>query len=203
MAVALVIVVQLALPPALSFGPHWLLPVAEGVLLAALVIANPNHLDAHSTELRQLSIATIVMISAKNVASLVLLVHQMLVSDSALPGATLIYSAVGIWLTNIVAFGVWYWEIDRGGPGRRCRVDHREPDFLFVQMGSPRVAAHAWSPNFVDYLYVSLTNSTAFSPTDTLPLTWRAKVLMSIQSLASLVTVAAVAARGINILGGS
>ena len=109
-------------------------------------------------------------------------------------------TAIQIWLTNVIVFGLWYWELDRGGPGARCRENHREPDFLFPQMSTPAAAPPSWAPRFLDYLYVAFTNATAFSPTDTLPLTAWAKVLMAIQSLASLLTVALVAARAVNIL---
>ena len=116
-------------------------------------------------------------------------------------GKNLLFYATQIWFTNVLVFGLWYWELDRGGPGERCASRHREPDFLFPQMANPGAATFDWHPSFVDYLYVSFTNATAFSPTDTMPLTEWAKVLMMIQSLASLITVALVAARAVNILG--
>jgi uncharacterized membrane protein len=106
-----------------------------------------------------------------------------------------------IWLTNVIIFGLWYWELDRGGPGARCAPVHREPDFLFPQMVNPGTAPKGWTPNFLDYLYVSFTNASAFSPTDTMPLTEMSKILMLVQSLASLLIVALVAARAVNILG--
>ncbi|MBV9547646.1 MAG: hypothetical protein JOY61_25010, partial [Chloroflexi bacterium] len=109
-------------------------------------------------------------------------------------------SAMQIWLTNVIVFGLWYWELDRGGPSARVRADHREPDFLFPQMITPAVAPADWYPRFWDYLYVAFTNATAFSPTDTMPLTVVAKSLMTIQSIVSLLTVALVAARAVNIL---
>jgi hypothetical protein len=105
-----------------------------------------------------------------------------------------------IWFTNVLAFGLWYWEFDRGGPGSRSHVHHREPDFLFPQMANPDAAPKDWCPSFIDYMYVTFTNATAFSPTDTMPLTQWAKLLMAVQSLASLLTVALVAARAVNIL---
>ena len=112
----------------------------------------------------------------------------------------LIFAAMQIWMTNVIVFGLWYWELDRGGPSARCRTSHREPDFLFPQMSTPAAAPPDWAPMFVDYLYVAFTNATAFSPTDTLPLTTWAKVLMAVQALASLLTVALVAGRAVNIL---
>jgi uncharacterized membrane protein len=114
-------------------------------------------------------------------------------------GQSLIYASVPIWLTNVIVFGLWYWEMDRGGPAVRLRADHRQPDFLFPQMATPR-SAPGWTPKFLDYLYTSFTNATAFSPTDTMPLTAAAKFLMMLQSLASLLTVALVVSRAVNIL---
>jgi uncharacterized membrane protein len=114
-------------------------------------------------------------------------------------GQSLVYASVPIWLTNVIVFGLWYWEMDRGGPAVRLRADHRQPDFLFPQMSTPR-SAPGWTPKFLDYLYTSFTNATAFSPTDTMPLTAAAKFLMMIQSLASLLTVALVVSRAVNIL---
>jgi hypothetical protein len=101
----------------------------------------------------------------------------------------------------VLLFGLWYWEVDRGGPVARARQESGVPDFLFPQMTDPRWAPPGWGPKLIDYLYVSLTNATAFSPTDTMPLTATAKWLMSAQSVASLVTVGLVVARAVNILG--
>jgi len=202
-AVGIIIALQMVLPEPLSFGPRIVLPIIELVLLITLVAANPNRFDEESRDLRIVSIGLIVVISAANAAALGLLIGQLVRSSSPLAGSTLMYSAVAIWATNIVTFGIWYWEIDRGGPIRRCMADHPRPDFIFPQMENPGVTDSPWSPVFFDYLYVSLTNSTAFSPTDTLPLTHRAKLLMSLQGVASLATIAILAARGVNILNGS
>lgn len=116
-------------------------------------------------------------------------------------GRPLLYGAVSVWLTNIIVFGLWFWELDRGGPMARARAKERHPDFLFPQMVTPEIAQPNWRPEFVDYLYVSLTNAAAFSPTDTMPLTRAGKTLMSAESLVSIVTVGIVAARAVNILG--
>ena len=100
----------------------------------------------------------------------------------------------------MIAFGLWYWELDGGGPAARLRAQEPYRDFLFPQMSMPDKARPGWRPTFFDYLYVSLTNATAFSPTDTMPLTRKAKGLMSVQSIASLLTVALVAGRAVNII---
>jgi hypothetical protein len=106
-----------------------------------------------------------------------------------------------VWLTNIVVFALWYWEFDRGGPVARALNVKHYPDFQFVQMVSPpEMVPPDWEPNFVDYLYLALTNAAAFSPTDVMPLSRWAKVAMAAQSLVSIVTVALVVSRAVNIL---
>jgi hypothetical protein len=194
------LVLDLGLPERLTIGPRWLLPAAEGLLLAGLVIASPRRPDlAHATARRQVAMALIGLVSAVNLYSLVRLVHFLLLGHQA-GGHALIISGVVLWSTNVLLFGLWYWLLDRGGPMRRMLVPDALPDFLFPQMSEPRVAPAGWIPGLVDYLYVSFTNASAFSPTDTMPLTPIAKVLMTIQSLASLVTVGLVVARAVNIL---
>ena len=113
---------------------------------------------------------------------------------------SLLGSAGAIYLTNIIAFGLLYWEFDRGGPVARAYADVEHPDFLFPQMINPTVAPAHWEPHIVDYLYLSLTNATAFSPTDTMPLTPKAKIFMSVQSGVALITVGLAIARVANIL---
>jgi uncharacterized membrane protein len=195
-----IIVVQMLLPEALSIGPTWMLPAVELVVLISLVMVNPSKLNKESRDLRLISVSMIAVISLANALALGLLLHELLNSRSQLAGRTLLYAAVGIWTMNAIAFGIWYWEIDRGGPIRRCLPSHSAPDFMFVQMENPGVCDTAWYPRFFDYLYLSITNSTAFSPTDTLPLTTRAKALMAAQSVTSLATIAVVGARAVNIL---
>jgi hypothetical protein len=114
--------------------------------------------------------------------------------------ASLLGSAGAIYLTNIIAFGLLYWEFDRGGPVARAYADVEFGDFMFPQMANPNVAPADWEPRIVDYLYVSLTNAAAFSPTDTMPLTRKAKAFMSVQSAVALITVGLAIARVANIL---
>ena len=179
-----------------------MVPGLELALLIVLVVANPTRLDRESTELRLVSIGLVVVLAAANGVTLARLIQQLVSSDASISGRTLLSAAVGVWTTNVLAYAIWYWEIDRGGPIRRCRSDHPRPDFLFTQMENPGVHQGPWSPTFVDYLSLSITNSTAFSPTDTLPLTTRAKALMGAQALCSLATIVVVGARAVNILAG-
>lgn len=198
-AVGTALVLQAVLPGRLTVGPWWLVPALEAVLLIPLMIANPSRLSRQSRDMRLLSISLIALVNLANVVSLALLIH-VLVNGTKTNGKPLILAAVGIWLTQVIVFGLWYWEIDRGGPVARTLADHPPPDLLFTQMANPAVTKEPWVPTMFDYIYVSLTNSTAFSPTDTMPLTARAKTLMGAQSLISLATIAIVGARAVNIL---
>jgi uncharacterized membrane protein len=194
-----VLVLYFVLPPRLTVGPNWILPAAELVLLAALVTATPR--GGHPRKRRRaVAISVLLVATVANLVAVGLLTHYLIAGGHA-RGADLINGGGVIWCTNLLLFAVWYWELDRGGP-----VAPRDgrlpvwPDFLFPQMSDERYSAPGWKPHFRDYLYVSLTNQTAFSPTDAMPLTPRIKLLMSIQSLASLITVGIIVARAVNIL---
>lgn len=199
LAVAAAVILYVTLPERLTFGPTWILPVLEAAVILPLFIDKPRRDVEEEPWHRMAAIALIALVNLANVISLVLLIRGLL-AGTRNEAAELVFAAAQIWLTNVIVFGLWYWELDRGGPSARCRLDHREPDFLFPQMVTPASAAPDWYPRFIDYLYVAFTNATAFSPTDTLPLTMWAKALMAIQSIASLLTVALVAARAVNIL---
>jgi hypothetical protein len=199
-AVAVAIALNLGLSKEVMVGPRWLLPGVEAVLLAALVVVAPRRATSHSRTRRRLALAVIGLVSLTNVVTLGLLVH-FLVNGGKVGGHALILSGSLAWMTNVLLFAVWYWELDRGGPVTRFLEPDRLPDFQFPQMENPQLAPPGWRPGFVDYLYTSITNATAFSPTDTMPLTPIAKTLMGIQSLAALVTVGLVVARAVNILG--
>ena len=139
------------------------------------------------------------IVSAANTVSLVLLCHYLLQGGHS-NGRALIGSGIVLWVTNVLLFALWFWELDRGGPLVRATQSQTTPDFLFVQMTEPDHAPPDWAPGLTDYLYTSFTNATAFSPTDTMPLTAWSKLLMMVQSLASLLTVALVISRAVNIL---
>jgi hypothetical protein len=201
LVVAAAIVLDLFLPAKLTIGPSWLLPGVEGLLLAGLAIASPHSKVRHSPLRRHVAIGLIGLVSVVNLFSLVLLSHYLLHGGKE-TGRSLIFSGIALWSTNVLLFGLWYYELDRGGPVARALGEDDYADFLFVQM-TDEGAANAppdWKPRLVDYLYTSFTNATAFSPTDTMPLTAAAKWLMSVQALAALVTVGLVVARAVNIL---
>lgn len=191
---------QITLPRRLSLPPRELLPALELLLLVALTIANPVRLAAEHRLLRVASTALVALITVANGVSAFLLAQRLVEGTAGSDPIALLLAGGSIYLTNVIAFGLWCWEYDRGGPFSRQRADRPHGDFLFAQMATPEVADHNWEPRFVDYLYVSFTNATAFSPTDTLPLSRWAKLLMAVQSTVSLVTVALVVARAVNIL---
>jgi len=200
LAVITALALYVTLPEHFVLGPRWLVPGLELALLVPLSIIAPRLTHDEPPWRRIAAIALIAIINAANVASLVFLVSFLIRSGTKASGLELLVSSTEIWLTNIVVFALWYWELDRGGPRHRLVASTRSADFLFPQMVTPGCASAGWMPRFVDYFYVAFTNATAFSPTDTMPLTPAAKMLMAVQSLTSLLTVALVAARAVNIL---
>jgi uncharacterized membrane protein len=193
------IALQIALPDRVVIGPRWLLPALEAVMLITLLLASPLELEGGHARRRALALSTTALVSVANITSLYLLAHELLHSHLT-QGRPLIVAGSLIWLTNVAIFGLWYWETDRGGPGKRALGHDDPPDFLFPQMSDDTIEPLEWRPGFIDYLYVSFTNACAFSPTDTMPLTPRAKVIMGVQALVSLVTIGLVVSRAVNIL---
>jgi len=194
------IALQFTLPERLTAGPTWLVPALEGLLFVGLFVATPKELEHEHRARRRVALGLIAFVSVANVFSLVELCHFLLHSRSVPNGRELVFSGVLIWLTNFLIFALWYWELDRGGPGRRAEGRDGPPDFLFPQMTDDTIEPRDWRPKFIDYLYVSLTNATAFSPTDTMPLSGMAKCVMGVQSIVSLVTIGLVVSRAVNIL---
>jgi hypothetical protein len=178
----------------------WLVVMApEALLFGALSWAPPRRQLEEIGERRMFSLLLFGVISLANGGALVALIGSLLMGHED-NGAELIYKGITIWTANMISFGLWFWVFDRGGPVRRREPNPRPPDFQFPQMENPELAEPNWHPRLFDYIYVSYTNSIAFSPTDAMPLTRTAKVLMLVQSSASALTVLLVAARGVNIL---
>ena len=175
------------------------MPSLETVLLVGLFFASPKELEHEHEHRRGVALAMIAFVSAANIYSLAALTHFLLHHHVG-NGRELVFSGTLIWLTNFLIFGLWYWEMDRGGPGKRAAGNDGPPDFLFPQMQDDTVHSGNWRPRVLDYLYVSLTNATAFSPTDTMPLSQTAKAVMGVQSIVSLVTVGLIVARAVNLL---
>jgi hypothetical protein len=210
-ATLVAIALYLLLPQTLLFAPRFVLPGLELLLLIPLLVINPRRTTRQTRTSRLLSLALVAVIAGSNLFSLGMLIHD-LVSSGVKDGDSLLVAALQVWLTNVIVFGLAYWELDRGGPVARTQTPREElplADFRFSQDenhdtvqevadGSSRTAD--WVPTLMDYLYVSTTNSTAFSPTDTMPLSSRAKLMMSVQSIAALLTSLLVIARAVSVL---
>jgi len=191
---------QLALPDKFSVGTRYIIPLIEAVLLVALSFTTPKERIFKSLARRVNVILLIAISSAGNAYSLGIITNKLLTGGHLSNGRSLILASINIFVTNIILFGLWYWEMDGGGPGERQHIAKYEQDFLFPQHHSEDYKHPDWKPTFIDYLYVSSTNAMTFGPADTKPLSRRAKMLMLLQSVISLVTVALVAARAVGIL---
>lgn len=215
-SVILIVGLQLSIINNLGFGPRWFAPALELSLLiplsiatawtqassrAAMIDEHRRRVLRHRRFIRMAAALLTAIITLLNFAALIELVRDLLHASAKMTaGQTLLLDALNVWTTNIIVFAMWFWNIDRGGPATRGLSGEGVSDFLFPQNlpGSPQ--AQDWSPGFVDYLYLSFTNATAFSPTDTPPLSARAKLLMMFEAAISLLTIALVAARAVNIL---
>jgi uncharacterized membrane protein len=200
-ATAVAIALQFPLPGRLVLlRPTWLLPGLQALLFVALVLANPGRVDRQSRVIRLLGLTLAGILSVANAWSAGRLVLGLVHGTEGNDATSLLVSGGAIWVTNVIVFALWYWEFDRGGPVARANATRLYPDFQFVQMVTPELAPPHWEPAFGDYLYLSFTNATAFSPTDVMPLSRWAKSAMMVQSAVSIVTVALVIARAVNIL---
>ena len=190
-----------ALPNQLTFGPHWLFP---SLVLALLIPGVVSHHTGRHRLNALLGFAVEGLLTAGLIISVILLVGA-LPTHMETP-LQLLVSAASLWITNILVFALWYWRLDAGGPNQRDKLaGYCDGAFLFPQMTMTEEALKEagqedWSPNFVDYLFLAFNTSTAFSPTDAPVLARWAKVLMMLQSLLSLLIIAFLAARAVNIL---
>jgi uncharacterized membrane protein len=198
--IALTIVLRVAQPHRESLGSPWLVPGLEIALFVALLAADPLHVGRRSRWLRKVGIVLVVLLVAIALVSTAVLIRDLIkggkVTDSA---STLLSSGVLIWLGNCLAFGLLYWLLDSGGPLARYRRERPYPDFAFSQQLNPELAPPGWRPRYVDYLILGVTTSTAFSPTDVMPMSAWAKLTMSLQSIVSLVVIGLVIARAVNV----
>ena len=195
-----------------AFGVvRWVVPALTVFVLATFVAIRPHgrlvrafgwgERALHLTR-RRLALVSIGFVSAANSVSIILLIH-LLVNGKlthAAAAAELLRAAVHMWVVNVLLFGLWFWQLDGGGPINRQTCAPHERDFLFPPQTEPALAGSGWHPEFLDYLYVSFTNAAAFSPTDTMPLSRWAKMLMLVQSAISLALAVMVVARAVNIL---
>lgn len=199
LATILVIALQLLLPDRLSLNFQNSILIIEILLVLFIIISNPHRIAQHKSHLWYSGIVLNLVMTISNIAGVIKLI-DLLVHGKISDPKQLLFSGGSIWISNMVIFSLWYWEIDGGGAGYRFQSEKYTPDFLFTQMSNPQFAKPNWKPVYLDYFYLSLTNSSAFSPTDVLPLSRIAKSLMSIQSLISMLTLLLIVARAVNIL---
>ena len=182
-------------------GWVWLIPTGpEAALLVPLAWSLPRQRLEQLGKRRAFALALVGVITAANVLALAALIAS-LVAAQEKSGAELLLKGATIWSTNVMTFGLLFWEVDRGGPIRRRAPDPPPCDFQFPQDENPKLAEPNWRPRLADYVYISFTNAIAFSPTDAMPLTRRVKMMMLAESAISATTVLLVAARAVNILG--
>jgi len=211
LAVVVAALAYAVLPESLLVGPRLAIPVVEMVLLGALLVTNPRRMVRQTHWSRVASIALACVVIGTNLVALGMLVRTLASSET--DGMPLLVAGMQVWLTNVIGFGLLFWEIDRGGPVARhtvvrdrlapadWRFSHDENQDAITEVAATSSERSNWRPEFIDYLYVSLTNSSAFSPTDTMPLSGRAKALMGLEATAALLTSLLVVARAIGALG--
>jgi len=178
----------------------WVFPVLQLVLLGVLIAQDPGRIDRRSPTMQRLMVALLVVMTTGTVIGVVVLAYDILATVKGITATVLLGRGGAIWLTNVIVFSLWYWEFDRGGPAERAAGSPIPPSLAFPENATPELAPAGWRPAYPDYLYLSFTNATAFSPTDTLPVRRWAKLTMMVQSILSLVIAILVIARAINVL---
>lgn len=202
-ALIVAITLQLLISRNYTLVPRWPLIVLEILLLVVLVVLNPVRLTRSTVLGKYATWVLLGAITVDNTLSAIVLCVRIISGEVSNDAALLLGSGAAIFITNVIVFGIWYWELDRGGPFARREGTRPYPDFLFPQMDpdTAKLARPGWRPTFIDYLYVSITNVMAFSPTDTMPLSRWAKMMMTVQALVALTTAGLVIARAVNVLG--
>jgi uncharacterized membrane protein len=199
-AIVSAMVLTALLPDDVRLGPQWVLPLIEGVLLVAVIAADPRSVTRRSRELRAVSIVLVSILVLGALWSTVLLIDGLVHGSPQTNSASDLLEAGSIvWLSNTIAFTLLYWELDGGGAAARAHEPPRYPDLAFPQQLNPIIGPPGWSPRFVDYVYLSITNSMAFSPTDVMPLVPWAKLAMAVQAVISLGILGLVIARAVNV----
>ena len=202
-AVLVAAFIQLIAPEGGRVAPRWLFPLIELGLLVVLMIRDPGRIDERGRGSRRATIALIAVMTVATLSGIVVLVIDIIDTNIHTADANaLLGRGAALWVTNVLTFSFWYWIFDRGGPAERAARSGIAPSFAFPENATPELVAADWMPQYHDYLYLSFTNATAFSPTDTLPLQAWAKMAMMAESVLSLVTAILVIARAINVLPG-
>jgi uncharacterized membrane protein len=200
LAVASAIGMQFSLPNRHILSPTFLFPAVETLLIVVLLSGRGSHIDRWSVARRWIILGLVIVMSADNMLAVVELVREILNGSKRDSGTVLLATGGAVWATNVIAFSLWFWMLDRGGPTARASGHASAPSFVFATQQSGGLAPADWEPQYLDYLYLAFTNATAFSPTDTMPLTRRAKTLMLLQATISLVVALMIIARAVSIL---
>jgi uncharacterized membrane protein len=196
--IGLNIAVRLWLPHAGAARSPWLVPAVEALLLVVLLMSDPGNLARHHRTLRRIAVGLVTLLVLVALWATVLLIYDLVKGIGVTQSATrLLASGALIWLGNNLAFALLYWLMDSGGPLARSGLEV-PIDFAFTQQMSPELAPPGWRPVFLDYLHLGFTNATAFSPTDVMPLTQRAKYTMLVQSTIALALFGLIVARAVN-----
>ena len=199
-AIVAAMILTALLPSDVRLGPQWVLPSIEGLLLVAVIAADPRSVTRRSRELRVLSIGLVsVLVVGAMWATAVLIDHLIHGGPETNSAGALLEAGAIVWVSNSIAFALLYWELDSGGAAERAYRGTDHPDLAFPQQINPLLGPPGWRPRFIDYLYLSFTNSTAFSPTDVMPLVPWTKVTMSVQAVISLGILSLVIARAVNV----
>jgi hypothetical protein len=199
-AVVAAIVLTILLPKDQRLLPAWVLPLIEGILLVALIAGDPGAIDRRSRLLRVLSIALVSILVLSALTAAAKLIDILITGGPQTNSASdLLEAGSIIWVGNILAFALLYWELDSGGAAARAHHTRADVDFAFPQQMNPELAPAEWSPRFVDYLYLAFTNATALSPTDAMPIAHWAKLAMIVQAVSSLAILGLVIARAVNV----
>ncbi len=200
-AVVASMVLTALLPDRVRLGPAWLLPACEALLLLALVAGDPGRITRRSRALRVVAIGLVGLLALSAMGATALLIRALIEgSPTTNEAGPLLQAGVSVFIGNDLAFALLFWELDAGGPISRLWRTRHYTDFAFPQQLNPGIGPPGWQPRFVDYLYLGLTNSVAFSPTDVMPLAPWAKMGMALQSLVSFAVVGLVIARAVNVL---
>ena len=193
---------HVALPAQYRVNPRWVVPVVLAALLAVLIIGDPGRIDRQKPWLRIVTGIVIAFITVANLLAAARLVVDIVTNNKLFANNATGLLATGgvVWATNVIAFGLWYWDLDRGGAAARAEHSQAAPAFIFPEMLHTEYVPASWVPKFVDYLSLGFWTATAFSPTDISAIKPWAKLLMITEAAVSLVIAALVIARAINIL---
>jgi len=201
-AVLVAVVLQSTAPENGRLIKWWIVPAIELLLLAAAMIRDPGRIDRRGPGSQRATIALAAVMTIATVGGIIVLIVDILDTNFIVTANSILGRGAALWVTNVIAFSFWYWLFDRGGPGYRAAGSGIAPSFAFPENATPELAPDGWQPRYHDYLYLSFTNATAFSPTDTLPIQAWAKMAMLAESVLSLITAIMVIARAINGLPG-